>query len=168
VRAFAVAIILVLAPVAAAADDNTLIVPGVRAGAITLGMSVERVNRLLGKPEEVRPFEGFYFHSYFGRGIALRFDRDRVTTIFLYGGVVGGYEKAKWTGYRGATADGISPRSTLAEVIARLGKPHRSGDLTHAPIPSSWIDYGPIGIHFEFVTANGRQILMSISKPSQE
>jgi hypothetical protein len=153
-------------PPTGAAPAGLLIVPGVRAGPILLDMPQKEVRKLLGEPDEVSHFDGYYYQSYFKRGVSLRFDRDRVTTIFLYSSVVGGYERPVWTRYGGATADGISPRSTREEVLAHYGKPDRSGDLQYAPIPSDWVYYDRLGMQFSFLIATGRQIMMSISKGS--
>lgn len=149
----------------AKARQPAFIMPGEGVGALTLGMDERAVVRALGRPDEISVYdEGkTRFLNYYGEGISVRLGSGRVTTLFLYSGRIGGYEKGKYQRFRGALRNGVGFDSTYEEVIEAHGPPQSEGELSHAPVPSKWIVYHQ-GIGFDFIAKTGEIINISVKQ----
>ncbi len=142
--------------------SNINVLPGVGAAGIRLRMSEVEVLKVMGEPEEFSPFpeHNCFYYNYKSKGISILFKPDRVTTIFLYSGLVGGYEKGDYSPYMGKTAKGIYVGSKYVDVLNTYGGPLKQGKLSSAPVPSHWINYQGIG--FSFIISTDQMVYMKI------
>ncbi|MEM9981400.1 MAG: hypothetical protein AAF734_02815 [Bacteroidota bacterium] len=136
---------------------------GVRAGGVSLGMNADKVIGILGNDYHKESFEEekLFYLSYYKQGIAVAFTNHLVDTIFLYSGIVGGYETGQFQRFECQIAPSITMDATYEEVINVFGPPLKEGHLSGADIPSKWLHYEGVG--FDFVIESGQIIYISIS-----
>ncbi|MGD1840974.1 MAG: hypothetical protein ACFB0B_08780 [Thermonemataceae bacterium] len=136
---------------------------GVGAGGVLLGMNADEVISTLGNDYQKESFEEekLFYLSYYKQGIAVAFTNNLVDVIFLYSGLVGGYETGQFQRFECQIAPSITMDATYEEVIDVFGQPLKEGDLSGADIPSKWLHYEGIG--FNFVIESGQIIYISIS-----
>lgn len=138
------------------------IIPGVGAGDLRLGMTQVEVIKVMGEPEKVSTFpsQDCYYYNYLTKGVSVLFKPDRVTTLFLYSGIRGGYEKGDYAPYAGITNNGITVKSNYIDVLNAYGAPLKEGKLSSAPIPSKWISFN--GISFSFIIETDQLIYLTV------
>lgn len=141
------------------AAGGVTVVPGVSVGPLELGMTEAAVRAAMGVPES--DTDGFL--QYYRAGISVALDGGTVSALHVFSGVPGGYENEPWLGFDLRLPSGLTWTATEAQVVAAMGEPATKGDLAQAPIPSKWIDYGPV--MFDFRIDDGRLFHVVIAKP---
>jgi len=145
-----------------AASGNATVIAGKSMGKIELGMTRARVRELLGEPSpQTDPDDSF--DQYYPLGLSVAYDDGGlVLALHAFSGTNAGYETEPWAHFDLRTPEGITFDMTEQEVVAKMGPPKRSGALDHAPIPSNWIDYGPI--QFDFISSNHHLFHVVVAK----
>lgn len=146
---------------------------------LRVGQSVAEVNALLGvqRPSCVvsndEPsydygktiFSDATFLNYPQRGLCIRIAEGRATCILAFSGVVGGYDTGTNGRYDGPLPLGITFSDTFTTLKDRFGPPDDRGELSGAPVPSTWIKYRRLGLSFDFVSATGQLISVGVLAP---
>lgn len=113
--------------IAAAATNLPLpIVPGQSVGPVALGMPRAEVEQALGPPQRV----AFGAWEYPTLGLAIGFEKDRVSGISAGSGTCGDPERLLEKAFAGQFAEGVGMGATKREVFAVLGEPLGRG-ATH-------------------------------------
>ena len=138
--------------------------PGEGVGPIKRGMSEKEVIEIMGKPQEISAYEAdtsspaCRYLNYQSKGMSIRIDDDRVTTIFLYSGLKGGSETGEYAPFPGRTRKGIGVTSTRDEVLKAYGRPDNR-------VQYGWLKYDE-GLGFSFAAKSGtRMTHMCVSRP---
>jgi len=110
------------------------------------------------RPEEDLDQDGRIVKTYYKYnrdGFSLLAREGVVTTAFLYSGRAVGYEvEGEYSAFLGQLPFGLSFSSTESEVMAELGEPDRSGELSFAPVPSFWHKYSSVGVRLDYGDAD--------------
>jgi len=141
-------------------------------GSLEFGMPEERIADVFGAPDAEETFvdvpgelssykpeldldgdgrvvKTYYKYSRDGFSVLAR--EGLVTTAFLYSGRAVGYEvEGDYSAFLGQLPFAMSFSSTESEVVAELGDPDRSGELSFAPVPSFWHEYSSVGVRLDF------------------
>lgn len=144
--------------IAAAATNRPLpIVPGQSVGPVALGMPRAEVEQAFGPPQRV----AFGAWEYPTLGLAIGFEKDRVSGISAGSGSCGDPERLLEKAFAGQFAEGVGMGSTKQEVLAVLGEPLGPG-ATQGNI--EMLMYHNMDISFE----NGRLSWLRIVLPRDE
>lgn len=159
-----VVLLVLTVPANLPAADDTLIIPGVRVGQLTLAMTVDDLVRINGRAIPILIMAGLppaadavYDHTVltWDRVAALTFDRRGRVEVLLVG------RPASYIGRSYKTGRGISMDSTRAAVLRAYGPP------TAENVPERYqtrLIYDPLGIAFQ-VDASGRMVGIAIFRP---
>lgn len=105
------------------------------------------------------------YFNYDRLGLSLCLEKDRVSGIFAYTGVLSGYEdKTRSTLAADRISSGATPLHTLGDVRAAFGKPNDESSNEYAPIPELNMTYAH-GIAFAGRGDDGRLARITVMKP---
>jgi hypothetical protein len=107
------------------AEKETLFVPDA-AHSISLGMTMDQVAAILGPAEATGGQPPGGFASYPSKGLTLSFFHQKAATIraLLWGPMrPGGCGMDRFSDFKGATALGIMPAATSADIVSKYGPP---------------------------------------------
>ncbi len=134
---------------------------------LNLGMSVDQIVNIWGKPEEIASYDDeTIYYVWYQKGICCCFTKEfQIDAIFFYTGLKGGFIENDVFPYKRFDAkiqNGLKMESCENEIRAILGNPSAEGVIDFAEIPYIWLSYN--GLCFDIVIESKKIFCISVGR----